>query len=434
MDSLAKVNIALLDMVFGDFESNFDFRLWDGTFYVPPKMKERKATVIVNDPGILACVLSFPVDLRLGEAFIYGDIDVEGDIFAIFPAEAHISKKYPKLITNPKFWYYILKIRKLCKKEPEKVGFRGPAKLKGKMHSLERDREAVSYHYNLPPEFYSLYLDPLMNYSCAYFRNPEDDLATAQLNKLELICRKLRLKEGERVLDIGCGWGGFVIYAAKKYGVKAIGITITEKQVEYANAKIKEEGLEGLAEVRLQDYRELDERESFDKIVSIGMFEHVGKSMLRTYFKKAYELLKPGGVFLNHGIAAKWGIFRTYFRKFSFVERYVFPDGHLLPISYTLRVAEDVGFEVRDVESLREHYALTLRHWVNNLLKNKEKALKIVDEPTFRVWYLYMAGASYGFEVNQQSVFQALLVKNDKTGRNSLPLTREDIYLNWRTT
>ncbi len=432
MDDVSKITLDLLDLMFRDFESQFDFRLWNGEQYIPPLMKDRKATVVINNPAVLACVFAFPVDLKLGEAFIYKDIDVEGDIFSIFPAEAYLTKRYKHLVANPKFWFYLAKLMRLCRRDSKYISsFRGPAVLKGRRHSIERDKAAVSYHYNLPSEFYSLYLDPLMNYSCAYFRSFEDDLYTAQLNKLELICRKLRLKEGERVLDIGCGWGGFVLYAAKNYRVKVLGITLAENQVEYAKRKIKEMGLERFAEVRLQDYRELEDGEGFDKIVSIGMFEHVGKSMLKTYFKKAYQLLKPKGLFLNHGIAAKWGFFRTHLRRFFFVERYVFPDGHLLPINYTLKVAEDVGFEVRDVESLREHYALTLRHWVNNLSKNKEKALKVVDEVTYRVWYLYMAGASYGFEINQQSVFQVLLAKNDKNGKNDLPLTREDIYSSW---
>ncbi len=420
-------NLHLLEMVFNDYPSLFDFRLWEGTVWKPPRMKEKRATVVINNPYILAEALSFPVDLRLGEAYVYKDIDVEGDIFAIFPAEKHIAKKYRKLITNPAFWKTIWDIKKQAKKA-RKSTIQGKrfAELKGKMHSLERDREAIRYHYNLPPEFYALYLDPLMNYSCAYFRNGSEDLATAQLNKLELICRKIRLKEGDRVLDVGCGWGGFVIYAAKNYRAKVLGITLAENQMRFANERIKKEGLEGLAEVKLLDYREVEGK--FDKIVSIGMFEHVGEKMLKVYFQKAYDLLKPNGIFLNHGIAAKWSFFRRHFRRYSFVEKYVFPDGDLLPINHTLKVAEEAGFEVRDVESLREHYALTLRKWVENLAKNKEEALRIVDEPTYRVWYLYMAGASYGFSINQQSVFQTLLVKNDGNGKNTLPLSREDIY------
>lgn len=268
-----------------------------------------------------------------------------------------------------------------------------------------------------------------MNYSCAYFRSPDEDLDTAQRNKLELICRKLRLKEGEKVLDIGCGWGGFMVYAAKRYGVKVLGITLSQNQVEYVKKLIESEGLKDLLEVRYQDYREVKEPESFDKLVSIGMFEHVGKRRMREYFKQAYTILRPQGLFLNHGIAAKWSPLKI--RSWSFTERYVFPDGHLLPISGALKVAEDVGFEVRDVESLREHYALTLRHWVGNLERHREEALKEVDEVTYRVWKLHMSGASYGFEKNRTNVYQALLVKSGKR-ESSLPLTREEVYRDWR--
>ena len=428
-ERLAQENIDLLKQVFSGFKpAYFKFRLWNGKEWDPPGLEEAKATVVINNPGIMAHVLAFPTELRLGEAYIYGDIDIEGDIYAIFPVEWYLKATYRKLVCNPFFWKRIIRLKK-TNQEFGRLQGRERARLTGKLHSIERDRQAISYHYDLPPEFYALYLDPMMNYSCAYFRDGKEDLATAQKNKLELICRKLRLKPGERVLDIGCGWGGFVVYAAKKYQAKVLGITLSEKQAQYAQEWIKREGLQDLAEVRLQDYREVQEKEGFDKLVSIGMFEHVGGPMLKTYFRKAIELLKPRGVFLNHGIAADWGPIR--FRKWSFTEQYVFPDGQLVPISKTLTIAEKVGFEVRDVESLREHYALTLRHWVKHLEKNKDKALQLVDQVTYRVWHLYMAGASYGFTINRQSVFQAVLVKPDGEGKHSIPITREDIYKDW---
>ncbi len=430
-EKMIEENLALLKQVFSNYKpAHFNFRLWNGQEWSPPGLEEARATVIIYNPGIMAHILSFPTDVRLGEAYIYGDIDIEGDIYAIFPAAEHLKEVSPKLMANPIFWRRVFKLKKAVRNFNRLQG-RSKANLQGKLHSIERDRQAISYHYDLPPEFYTLYLDPMMNYSCAYFRSPHEDLATAQRNKLELICRKLRLKPGERVLDIGCGWGGFVVYAAKKYGVKVVGITLAQNQARYAREWIEREGLQDLAEVRLQDYREVNDPEGFDKLVSIGMFEHVGKPLLKTYFQKAWELLKPGGFFLNHGIAADWG--PTMIRRWSFTEQYVFPDGHLRPISKTITVAENVGFEVRDVESLREHYALTLRHWVKNLEAHREEALKVVDEVTYRVWRLYMAGASYGFSINEQSVFQALLVKNRDKGENELPLTREDIYQKWET-
>jgi cyclopropane-fatty-acyl-phospholipid synthase len=359
---MVEENIALLKQVFSNYKpAHFKFRFWNGEEWSPPGLEEDRATVIINNPGIMAHILSLPAEVRMGEAYIYGDIDIEGDIYAVFPVAEYLKKAAPRLITNPLFWRRIVRLRKDVK-DFNRLQGRSKAKLEGKLHSIERDRQAIAYHYDLPPEFYALYLDPMMNYSCAYFRSPQDDLATAQKNKLELICRKLRLKPGERVLDIGCGWGGFVVYAAKRYRVKVVGITLSERQARYAREWIKGEGLQNLADIRLQDYREINEPEGFDKLVSIGMFEHVGKPLLKTYFRKAWELLKAGGLFLNHGIASDWGPLRI--RRLSFTEQYVFPDGHLRPISETLDVAEKVGFEVRDVESLREHYALTLRHWV----------------------------------------------------------------------
>ncbi len=423
-------NLSLLKEVFSEYEpAYFKFRLWNGEEWAPPGLKEAKATVVINNPRIMAHILAFPTELRMGEAYIYGDIDIEGDIYAVFPVERYLRQKYKRLVTNPLFWRKVHKLKRSIR-DFERLEGRRKASLKGKMHTIERDRQAISYHYDLPPEFYALYLDPMMNYSCAYFRDPQEDLATAQKNKLELICRKLRLKPGERVLDIGCGWGGFVVYAAKHHRVRVTGITLSEKQAQYAQEWIKREGLQDLAKVELKDYREMQELEAFHKLVSIGMFEHVGGSMLKTYFRQAWRLLKPGGAFLNHGIASDWGPIR--FRKWSFTEHYVFPDGQLVPISKTLSIAEKAGFEVRDVESLREHYALTLRHWVKNLEAHQEEALRIVDPVTYRVWHLYMAGASHGFATNRQGVYQALLIKTDSEGRHPLPNTREDIYREWR--
>jgi cyclopropane-fatty-acyl-phospholipid synthase len=429
--ALVRDNVALLAQVFSDYApAHFKFRLWQGEEWAPSGLVEERAVVVINSPAIMAHILAFPTDLRIGEAYIYGDLDIEGDIYAVFPVEEYLKGVYSRLAVSPSFWRKIFSLRRGGRKF-ERLEGRGRVSLTGKLHSLDRDRRAIAYHYDLPPEFYALYLDPMMNYSCAYFRDPEEDLATAQKNKLELICRKLRLKPGERVLDIGCGWGGFVLYAAKHYQAKVLGITISEKQAEFAQNRIKEEGVESLAEVRMQDYRELKEPECFHKIVSIGMFEHVGRSRLKTYFSQAWRLLEPNGLFLNHGIAADWGFWRVKMRRWSFTDQYVFPDGHLLPVSDTLGVAEKVGFEVRDVESLREHYAITLRRWADNLEHRCEEALRLVDKVTYRAWRLYMAGASYGFEKNHQSVFQALFVKNERDGRVSLPLGREDIYSDW---
>jgi cyclopropane-fatty-acyl-phospholipid synthase len=227
-------------------------------------------------------------------------------------------------------------------------------------------------------------------------------------------------------LDIGCGWGGLVLYATQRYGVDAIGITLSQPQAELANERIAAAGLTGRAQVRVQDYREVDEPGGYDALVSVGMFEHVGARLLPTYFTQAGRLLRPGGVFLNHGIACC--ATEKPLASPSFNDTYVFPDGELTPINVTLRAAEETSFEVRDVESLREHYALTLRHWVRRLEAQHDQALRSVDEPTYRVWRLFMSGSAHGFAHGRLNVYQTLLVKPGATGESGLPLTRADWY------
>jgi cyclopropane-fatty-acyl-phospholipid synthase len=292
---------------------------------------------------------------------------------------------------------------------------------------MERDRQAVTYHYDVSNDFYTLWLDRHMVYSCAYFASADEELDTAQARKLDYLCCKLRLHPGARLLDIGCGWGGLVIHAARRYGVEALGITLSQPQADLASERIREAGLAGHCRVEVRDYRQLDQADGFDKLVSVGMFEHVGEALLPTYFRQAWRLLRPGGVFLNHGIARQ--ATDPAVTSPTFTNRYVFPDGELAPIHVTLRHAEEAGFEVRDVESLREHYALTLRHWVRRLEAAHEQALLFVDEPTYRVWRLFMSGSAHGFQVGRLNLYQTLLVKPDR-GQSSLPLTRSDWYMN----
>jgi cyclopropane-fatty-acyl-phospholipid synthase len=243
---------------------------------------------------------------------------------------------------------------------------------------------------------------------------------------LDHICRKLRLRSGQRLLDLGCGWGGLVIHAAQQYGVEATGITLSQPQADLANERIAQLGLGDRCRVLVRDYREVNESASYEALVSVGMFEHVGAAVLPTYFTRAWQLLKPGGVFLNHGIANTAADQPQRGRSFS--DTYVFPDGELVPISTTLRAAEESGFEVRDVESLREHYAMTLRHWVQRLEAHHDQALRFVDEPTYRVWRLFMSGSAHGFTTGRLNVYQTLLVRTDEDGKSGLPLTRADWY------
>lgn len=252
-------------------------------------------------------------------------------------------------------------------------------------------------------------------------------MEAAQEAKLGYICRKLRLRPGMRLLDLGCGWGGLALYAARNYGVQVTGITLSRPQCELANERIAAAGLSNRARVFVSDYRQVTETGGYDALVSVGMFEHVGAALLPVYFRQAWSLLKPGGVFLNHGIASQ--ATEPSRQVKSFPDAYVFPYGELTAIHMTLHAAEEAGLEVRDVESLREHYALTLRHWVHRLEVQHAAALQYVDEPTYRVWRLFMSGAAHSFDTGQHNDYQSLLVKRDDGGQSRLPLTRADWYL-----
>ena len=402
---------------------NFAVRFWDGSEW-PAETEPPDFTLVLKHPGALRRMFQdTTTDLALGEAYIYDDFDIQGNIEATFPVADHLLSKDWSMKAKLRLGWELLHLPP--PRRPNGNG-RGPARLRGRQHSIERDKKAVTYHYNVSNDFYALWLDKNMVYSCAYFEHPNEELDRAQERKLDYICKKLRLKPGERLLDIGCGWGSLIVHAAKNYGVEALGITLSEPQAEWANRRIREAGLSSRARVEVLDYRQIQDWEGFDKLVSVGMFEHVGEALLPTYFEQAFRLLKPGGAFLNHGIARDFHNIPP--KKPTFSDRYVFPDGELVPISATLHYAEAAGFEVRDVESLREHYALTLRHWVRRLEAHHEDARELVGETTYRVWRLFMAGSAYGFERGRLNVYQTLLVKRDAAGHSGVPLTRKDWY------
>ncbi len=431
----AKLTLEIVERLFGrSGVRDFAVRLWNGQLWHADPGRPPRFTIVLHHPGALRRMLLPPSELGLGESFVRGDFDVEGDLVACIGLGGAVQAT----AANPTRWPGILRRLLALPQTTAPAGrWRGEARLTGEMHSPGRDRQAVTYHYDLPGEFYSLFLDQRMQYSCAYFRRPDDSLDAGQEAKLDHICRKLRLKPGERLLDIGCGWGGLVAHAAERYGVEALGITISQGQAFLGRRRIAAAGLSDRARIDLCDYRALDEWEGFDKIVSVGMFEHVGRRRLQVYFNQAYRLLKPGGLFLNHGIAGMYlpepgrvaGLIqRVLNAKGGFIGHYVFPDGELEPINESLACAERAGFEVRDVESLREHYALTLRHWLRNLEERREEALQIVDLPTYRVWRLFTAGCAYFFATARLNVYQALLVRPDSGGGSRLPLTRDDLY------
>jgi cyclopropane-fatty-acyl-phospholipid synthase len=426
---------ALIDRLFAP-PRPFDVRLADGT--VLDGGSEPSFTLVLNHPGALRRMLSPPIELAMGEAFIYGDFDIEGDIFSAFSV---IDRYFGRKFSVGELLGIVRGTLALPNSGPERLEGRGPVRLHGRKHSRERDFEAIRYHYDVGNDFFALWLGERMQYSCAYFPTGTEDLDTAQQLKLEHICRKLRLQPGETLLDIGCGWGGLARYAAENYGVRVLGVTLSENQVAYA----QERPVEGVS-IQLRDYRDLDEE--YDKIVSVGMFEHIGRGQLPVYFSQAFRLLKPGGIFLNHGISnrplaarhsdevgravrkpARWQriLKDRIVGDGLFEQRYIFPDGQLVALSEANLAAETAGFEVRDVENLREHYARTLRLWVANLEARRNEAIAAANEVAYRTWKLYMAVACYAFESGIISVNQTLLSK-PADGKTNLPPTRADIY------
>jgi cyclopropane-fatty-acyl-phospholipid synthase len=296
---------------------------------------------------------------------------------------------------------------------------------------VRRDREAVRHHYDVSDDFYRLFLDDALVYSCAYFPEGGETLEAAQRAKLDLVCRKLALRPGERFLDVGCGWGALVEHAAAAYGARARGITVSANQLATARGRLARAGTGATVEAR--DWRTLEPGAPFDKIASVGMMEHVGRARLGAYFRSVHRLLRPGGLFLNHAIADASGGRRTlawaHQRGGGFIWRYVFPDGELLPVSEVVAAAERAGFEVRDLESLREHYAETLAHWLARLEARFDEAVAIAGERRARLYRLYLAGSAVGFRLGRTSVYQLLLARRTPSGRaEALPRCRAEWY------
>jgi cyclopropane-fatty-acyl-phospholipid synthase len=398
---------------------DFAVELWDGTRLDPEPGQFCRFTWRINHAGALRAVFSTARQLALGEAYIHNDFDVSGDILAIFPLAEHLAERNWSAKEKLRLASLLLGLPSRNRDGAE------TARLRGRVHSQARDRLAVSFHYDVSNDFYKLWLDQAMVYSCAYFKSSEDSLEAAQEHKLDYICRKLRLRAGERLLDIGCGWGGLILHATRNYGVHATGITLSQQQLQGAQKRIEAAELSSGCDVQLLDYRDAGQLGEFDKLVSVGMVEHVGEDKLPEYFHDAFRLLKPGGVFLNHGIGRAGT--RTVPAGPTFTDVYVFPDSDMVPIATTLRCAEEAGFEVRDVENLREHYFLTLCHWLRRLEASAEPARSLVGELKYRIWRLYLAGSAYHFQSGKLDVYQSLLVKSCD-GKSGMPLTREDWY------
>ena len=392
---------------------------YDGSSVAPP---DAVATIFVRSPDALRRFITAPNDLGLGRAYVAGDLDVEGDLFAALESVSHTDLDVD---------------RSLLVDVAKQVGWEGlkplapppeEARMHGARHSRERDAEAISYHYDLSNDFYRLMLGASMTYSCAVWEDPSVGLDAAQEAKHELVCQKLALRPGMRLLDVGCGWGSMALHAAQHHGVEVVGVTVSSRQVEAAVERVKDAGLAGQVDIRLQDYRDVDDG-PFDAISSIGMFEHVGRKRLGEYFSHLRELLVPSGRLLNHGIcrparsADGWPVTvpAAPWSKRTFINRFVFPDGELHELGSVVSAMQQQGFEVRHAEGLREHYALTLRAWVANLEARWDEAVRLAGLGRARVWHLYTAACAVGFEAGRIQIHQVLASRADE-GRSGFPL------------
>jgi cyclopropane-fatty-acyl-phospholipid synthase len=394
-------------------------RAWDGSTAGP----DGAPTLVIRHRRALRRLMWSPNDIGLARAYVSGEIDLEGDIYEALNRLAGLLWRAPDLRDVPirTVAADLLRLGILGtqpKPPPEEMV------VTGARHSKRRDRQAVSQHYDVGNDFYRIVLGESMVYSCAYWTSddPGYGLADAQRDKLDLICRKLDLKPGQRLLDVGCGWGSLAIHAAREYGVQVLGITLSTEQADFARKQVAEAGLTEQVEIRVQDYRELEDG-PFDAISSVGMAEHVGTEPYREYATILYGQLKPGGRLLNHQIARLHLAPKTPDQR-TFIDAYVFPDGELAPVGTTVTVLEQAGFEVRDVHALREHYARTLRAWVANLESDWSTAVGLTSPGRARVWRLYMAASALAFEQAKIGVNQVLAVKDHRTGAADMPATR----------
>ncbi|MHC3470607.1 class I SAM-dependent methyltransferase [Streptomyces sp. 7R007] len=400
-------------------------RAWDGSQAGPPGAP----ALVVRNRRAVRRLLWKPGELGLARAWVAGDLDIEGDLYQALDLMSTLvwerDEDAPGLL-------------QLLREPKARAAARGLVKVAGlplppappreevrraraHLHTKRSDRRAISHHYDVGNDFYEIVLGPSMVYSCAYWPAPDATLEQAQRDKLDLVCRKLALEPGQRLLDVGCGWGSMAIHAAREYGARVVGVTLSQEQAAYARKRAADEGLTDLVEIRVQDYRDVADG-PYDAISSIGMAEHVGAERYLEYAEVLYRLLAPGGRLLNHQIGRRPQRDESTYHVDEFIDAYVFPDGELAPIGTTVTQLERAGFEVRDVESLREHYGLTLRRWVANLEADWRRAIALTGVGRARVWRLYMAASAVAFERNRIGVNQVLAVRTPESGASGMPL------------
>ncbi len=410
--------------------SRFSVRLWDGSMVPLGKNVDTDFCLAINTPGTIGSLLRWPTYENLLLHYVKGNLDISGDLLEF---EAVIREKRPKdtlkKINKLSIVRQCLPLL-LTRSDRSEINHRYRDEETGRQQSRRDNKEFIQFHYDVSNNFYKLFLDSEMQYSCGYFTAYDNTLDQAQHDKLDMICRKLRLQPGERMLDIGCGWGGLICHAARYYGVHAHGVTLSERQYEYTVEKIKRLKLEDMVHVELRDYLTLEG--TYDKISSVGMFEHIGIANMDTYFAKINSLLRDRGVFMNHGISRRAKRTQKEVKKIRperrLLLKYIFPGSELDNVGHTIDMMQLNGFEVHDLEALREHYGLTTSHWYRNLLKNSEEARKKVGEEKLRMWLLYLAAVSIGFANGSMHIFQIVATKHRAKGPSGLPLTRADLY------
>jgi cyclopropane-fatty-acyl-phospholipid synthase len=419
--------VEALERLFRAFDGRMAVRLWTGRTLLlgsgsddttPPPF-----TLYCRTPHVVRNLLGGGDPLRLADAYFRGELDIEGDFFAALGLKDHLKMLRLPWQDRWRVLLTTLRLRSAAAFDSARASLLAP---QVQDHSKAENREAIGFHYDVSNEFYRLWLDERMVYSCAYFERPDLTLEQAQVAKLEHICRKLQLTPGESLLDVGCGWGALVMHAARHHGVTAHGITLSEQQLQETQARIHAAGLSGRVTVELRDYRDLPGEGVYDKVASVGMFEHVGLKNLPVYFATLFRQLRPGGLLLNHGIThyvEGWD--KTL--STDFINRYVFPDGQLDTVGNIQRHMERADFELLDVEAWRPHYALTLRHWVARLEARHAEALAHVSEATYRVWRLYMAACALEFESGDIGVYQ-LLAARRVPGGTTVPMSRRHMY------
>ena len=375
--------------------------LWNGQQLDFGSFAAPQVTLKVKSASALPLLLAPSLD-NLGEAYVKGKIDIEGKLSDIISIGYSLAKSTVASAGN------LARVRRYFN------------------HTKASDKKAIQYHYDVSNEFYRYWLDENMVYSCAYFENGDEDLGTAQLKKIDHILTKIQLQPGQRLLDIGCGWGALVLRAASKFGATCLGVTLSQNQFDLATERVKAAGLADKIEIRLQDYRDIEGQ--FDRITSVGMFEHVGRKNLPTYFTKMRELLADDGVAMNHGITSSdYDSGETALGGGEFIDRYVFPDGELPHISLALEAMQRGGLEAIDIESLRRHYAHTLEIWTENFEAHAEKLKTLVEDEKFRIWRVYLAGCAYAFEHDDVSIYQVVCRKAGRSAQ-TLPWSRRYMY------